>query len=52
VVGRGLRSVIERAMVDLMYEVPASGVRELRFDAVHLDEPLEALREARLRQAS
>ena len=49
---RGLRSVIERAMVDLMYEVPASGVRELRFDAPHLDEPLEALREARLRQAS
>ncbi|WP_287417432.1 ATP-dependent Clp protease ATP-binding subunit ClpX, partial [Oceanithermus sp.] len=40
---RGLRSVIERAMVDLMYEVPASGVRELRFDAAHLDQPLEAL---------
>ncbi|HGY10314.1 MAG TPA: ATP-dependent Clp protease ATP-binding subunit ClpX [Oceanithermus profundus] len=49
---RGLRSVIERAMVDLMYEVPASGVHELRFDAAHLDEPLEALHEARLRQAS
>ena len=49
---RGLRSVIERAMVDLMYEVPASGVRELRFDAAHLDQPLEALTEARLRQAS
>jgi len=49
---RGLRSVIERAMVDLMYEVPASEVQEIRFDAPHLDDPLEALREARLRQAS
>ncbi|WP_456476881.1 ATP-dependent Clp protease ATP-binding subunit ClpX [Oceanithermus sp.] len=49
---RGLRSVIERAMVDLMYEVPGSGVRELRFDARHLDDPLEALQEARMRQAS
>ena len=49
---RGLRSVIERAMVDLMYEVPGSGVRELRFDVRHLDDPLEALQEARMRQAS
>jgi len=49
---RGLRSVIERAMVDLMYELPDSGVKEVVFDARHLDDPLAALREAQLRQAS
>ncbi len=49
---RGLRSVIERAMVDLMYELPDSGVSEIIFDARHLDDPLAALSEARLRQAS
>lgn len=49
---RGLRSVIERAMVDLMYELPDSGVEEVVFDARHLDDPLSALNEARLRQAS
>ena len=49
---RGLRSVIERAMVDLMYELPDSGVSEVVFDAGHLDDPLKALAEARMRQAS
>lgn len=49
---RGLRAVIERAMVDLMYEAPDAGVKELVFDLPHLDRPLMALEEARLRQAS
>ncbi|RIH87405.1 ATP-dependent Clp protease ATP-binding subunit ClpX [Meiothermus luteus] len=49
---RGLRSIIERAMVDLMFELPGSGVRELIFDLPHLDRPLAALEDARLRQAS
>ncbi|RDI96710.1 ATP-dependent Clp protease ATP-binding subunit ClpX [Meiothermus sp. QL-1] len=49
---RGLRSVIEKAMVDLMFELPGSGIRELVFDLPHLDKPLKALEEARLRQAS
>ena len=49
---RGLRSVIERAMVDLMYELPDSGVEEVVFDARHLDNPLAALKEAQLRQVS
>ncbi|ADH63733.1 ATP-dependent Clp protease ATP-binding subunit ClpX [Allomeiothermus silvanus] len=49
---RGLRAVIEKAMVDLMYEAPGSGVWEITVDLPHLDKPLAALEEARLRQAS
>jgi ATP-dependent Clp protease ATP-binding subunit ClpX len=49
---RGLRSVIEKAMMDLMFELPGSGVHDLTFDLPHLDKPLKALEEARLRQAS
>ncbi|MER3481616.1 MAG: ATP-dependent Clp protease ATP-binding subunit ClpX, partial [Meiothermus sp.] len=49
---RGLRAVIEKAMVDLMYEAPGSGVWEITLDLPHLDRPLAALEEARLRQAS
>lgn len=49
---RGLRALMEKVMVDLMYEAPGSGVRELLIDLPHLDAPLKALEEARLRQAS
>jgi len=49
---RGLRALMEKVMVDLMYEAPGSGVRELVVDLPHLDAPLKALEEARLRQAS
>jgi ATP-dependent Clp protease ATP-binding subunit ClpX len=49
---RGLRAEIEKAMVELMYELPGSGVAEVLFDIHHLDKPLMALEEARLRQAS
>ncbi|WP_337845196.1 ATP-dependent Clp protease ATP-binding subunit ClpX [Thermus sp.] len=49
---RGLRAILEKAMVDLMFEAPGSGVKEIVFDLPHLDSPLKALEEARLRQAS
>ncbi len=49
---RGLRAILEKAMVDLMFEAPGSGVRELVVDLPHLDNPLKALEEAKLRQAS
>ena len=49
---RGLRAILEKAMVDLMFEAPGSGVNEIVFDLPHLDHPLKALEEARLRQAS
>lgn len=49
---RGLRSVLERAMVELMYEVPEGKLKRLVFDIVHLDQPLKALQgSAELRQA-
>ncbi|WP_243031318.1 ATP-dependent Clp protease ATP-binding subunit ClpX [Thermus altitudinis] len=49
---RGLRAILEKTMVDLMFEAPGSGVKELVIDLPHLDQPLKALEEARLRQAS
>ncbi|SDE97513.1 ATP-dependent Clp protease ATP-binding subunit ClpX [Thermus arciformis] len=49
---RGLRAILEKAMVDLMFEAPGSGVKEIVFDLPHLDHPLKALEEARLKQAS
>ena len=49
---RGLRAILEKGMVDLMFEAPGSGVKEIVFDLPHLDHPLKALEEARLRQAS
>lgn len=36
---RGLRAILEKAMVDLMFEAPGSGVREIVFDLPHLDHP-------------
>ncbi len=44
---RGLRSVLERTLQPLMYEVPGSGVTELHIDAADLDEPLALLKQAR-----
>jgi ATP-dependent Clp protease ATP-binding subunit ClpX len=49
---RGLRAILEKTMVDLMFEAPGSGVREIVIDLPHLDQPLKALEEAKLRQAS
>ena len=49
---RGLRAILGKAMVDRMFEAPGSGVKEIVFDLPHLDHPLKALEEARLRQAS
>lgn len=49
---RALRAVIEKAMVELMFELPNSGLAEVVFDLPHLDKPLKALEEAHLRQAS
>jgi len=49
---RGLRAVIERGMYELMYALPGRRVDRIVFDARHLDDPLAALAEAELRQAS
>lgn len=49
---RGLRAILEKPLLELMYELPGSGVEQLTLDLPHLDQPLAALAEARLRQAS
>ncbi len=49
---RGLRAVIERAMFELMYALPERRVSRIVIEKDHLDDPLAALREAELRQAS
>ncbi len=49
---RGLRAVIERSMYELMYALPGRNVQRIVFDRHHLDDPLSALAEAELRQAS
>jgi len=49
---RGLRSVMERAMADLMYEIPGSDVTRLALDLDDLDEPLRALERAERRRTA
>jgi ATP-dependent Clp protease ATP-binding subunit ClpX len=49
---RGLRSVMERTVGDLMYEVPGSGVSELRLDIDDLDQPMAAFDRAPRRRTA
>ncbi len=42
---RGLRSVMERTLLPLMYEVPGSEVTKLHIDVADLDDPLSLLTE-------
>jgi ATP-dependent Clp protease ATP-binding subunit ClpX len=49
---RGLRSVMERTVGDLMYEVPGSGVSELRIDIDDLDQPMAAFDRAPRRRTA
>lgn len=49
---RGLRAVLEKSMLDLMFEAPGNSLCEIVFDLPHLDNPTKALEDARLRQAS
>ena len=49
---RGLRAILEKPLLELMYEIPGSGIQKIVLDLPHLDQPLVALAEARLRQAS
>jgi ATP-dependent Clp protease ATP-binding subunit ClpX len=43
---RGLRSVMERVLEDLIFELPEAGVRKLHLDVADLDDPLAALARA------
>lgn len=49
---RGLRSVMERALGDLMYEIPGSDVTRVRIDVDDLDAPLLALERAERRRTA
>ena len=49
---RGLRAVLEKAMTDLLFELPVEGLKELRFDAVHIDTPLELLESKGLKKSA
>ncbi len=49
---RGLRSVMERTLLPLMYEVPGRGIDELLIDAPDLDEPLALLEPPETRKSA
>lgn len=43
---RGLRAVLERVLLELMYEVPGGSISSLTIDKDNLDAPLQILRES------
>ncbi|CAN5803023.1 ATP-dependent Clp protease ATP-binding subunit ClpX [soil metagenome] len=49
---RGLRSVMERAVGDLMFEIPGSDVSELHIDVDDLDDPMGAFERAPRRRTA
>ncbi len=49
---RGLRSIMERTIGDLMYEVPGSGVSEILIDVEDLDDPMAAFARAPRRKSA
>lgn len=49
---RGLRAVLEKAMTDLLFELPHEGLRELRFEAEHIDHPLALIESKGLKKSA
>lgn len=49
---RGLRAVLEKAMTDLLFELPVEGLKELRFDAAHIDAPMALLESKGLKKSA
>ena len=49
---RGLRAVLEKAMTDLLFELPREDVKDIRFEAEHIDEPLKALESKGLKKSA
>ncbi|TDE86875.1 ATP-dependent Clp protease ATP-binding subunit ClpX [Deinococcus sp. S9] len=49
---RGLRAVLEKAMTDLLFELPIEGLKELRFDAENIDHPLALLESGGLKKSA
>ncbi len=49
---RGLRAVLEKAMTDLLFELPLDNLGQLRFDVEHLDDPLKLLESKGLKKSA
>lgn len=49
---RGLRAVLEKAMTDLLFELPVEGLDELVFDAENIDRPMTVLESKGLKKSA
>ncbi len=49
---RGLRAVLERAMTDLLFELPVEKIKAMRFDLVHIEHPLKLLESKGLKKSA
>jgi ATP-dependent Clp protease ATP-binding subunit ClpX len=49
---RGLRAVLEKAMTDLLFELPMDGLSHIRFDVENLDQPLKAIESKGLKKSA
>ncbi len=49
---RGLRAVLEKSMTDLLFELPRDDVKEIRFEAEYIDDPLKALESKGLKKSA
>ncbi|WP_425146511.1 ATP-dependent Clp protease ATP-binding subunit ClpX [Deinococcus sp.] len=49
---RGLRAVLERAMTDLLFELPLDKLKAMRFDVDHIEHPLRLLESKGLKKSA
>ncbi len=49
---RGLRAVLERAMTDLLFELPIEKIKAMRFDLDHIEHPLKLLESKGLKKSA
>ncbi len=49
---RGLRAVLERAMTDLLFELPVEKIKAMRFDLDHIEHPLKLLESKGLKKSA
>ncbi|GGJ74397.1 ATP-dependent Clp protease ATP-binding subunit ClpX [Deinococcus aquiradiocola] len=49
---RGLRAVLERAMTDLLFELPIEKLKAMRFDVDHIEHPLRLLESKGLKKSA
>ena len=49
---RGLRAVLEKAMTDLLFELPMEGLEKVHFDGENIDAPLKALESKGLKKSA